>query len=68
MTKATVRQAINRELAEDGYHYTFEDLLDRWEAAYSEAIEEGDDTAWIKIPSGSEFNVRTVALGIALGR
>ena len=64
----TAQERINSHLREDGIHYTFADLQDRWEQAYDEAVEYGDRSATIKIPSGSEFSAGIETVREALGR
>ena len=68
MDAKKIVKMIDQELREDGYHYTFDDLVDRWEDAFNEAVEEGDQWVTIKIPSGSEFTVSRKAVAVALGR
>jgi len=56
-TTTTARLAIDQRLREDGFHYCFASLADRFFDGLAEAREYGDDTVTIKIPSASEFSV-----------
>ena len=68
MDRNTATTKIDQQLREDGIHYGFSDLRSRFAAGLEEADEYGDDRVWIKIPSGSEFSVRTTTVRAALGR